>query len=170
MGLCLVIFTPGSSLGFATDRPGQAASLQLSLALSCAASWLWLHIPTPLNTHCKPQHWPVKQITVIHDALPWSLPSCRRFPAHKHRSIPFAFPLKRELTIQQVQDLMLGDCTIFVDLNLSFSPHTLCINVCCCVKTNFVWYLLRGEVGSHLDVAAKRQAHQCHRINNSGHK
>lgn len=33
MGLCLVIFTEGSSLGFAADRPcepGQAASLQLS--------------------------------------------------------------------------------------------------------------------------------------------
>ena len=67
---------------------------------------------------------------------------------------------------------MPGDCTIFVDLNLSFSPHShmLCINVCRCVKSNLVWYLLRGEVGSHLYVAAERQAHQWHCINNSDHK
>lgn len=31
-------------------------------------------------------------------------------------------------------------------------PHMLRINVCLCVESNLVWYLLRGEVGSHLPV------------------
>lgn len=90
----------------------------------------------------------------------------------KQGSISSAFPIKQELTSRRVWDLMPGDCTIFVDSNLSFSPHPhmLRINVCCCVKSNLVWYLLRGEVGSHLYVAAEHQAHQWHCINNSDHK
>lgn len=175
MGLCLGIFTQGSSLGFAADtpcEPGQAASLRLS-----PGSLLALASPASHNS-CKPQSQPINHIILIQPTpkqgvMPYLGPypratgSPRVIAAHFDR-----FPYKNKPTTRRVRDLMPRDRTVIADLNLPFSsrPHMLHINICRCVKSNFVWYLLRGEVGSHLDVAAKRQAHQWHRINNGGHK
>lgn len=135
--LCLVILTGGSSPGFAADtpcEPEQVASLCLSPALT--------------SPH------PLKQTASIHSAckvrfctLPWSLPVCKYGTA----SLLFLQGGNQPADGCGIQCLEISR-SLWIWTSLSPRPHMLRINVCLCVESNLVWYLLRGEVGSHLPV------------------
>lgn len=181
LGLCLIIFTWGSSPGFAAMlcEPEQASSLHFS-----PGSFLRYKPPLTVHPHaakcngykCHSRH--LRQTISVHQSAKQSAalglgPYPRATGSWRVKADLFLSFLQKtgtnKLTGAGFNAWRLHDLCGFEPL-FSLHPHMLCINVCLCVKSNLVWYLLRGEVGSHLYVSAERQAHQWHCINNSDHK